>query len=294
VTVPRQTKLESLIRGGLLLIGHGTDDPAGVAETVELCRLVADMLPNVVVELAYLEHSLPTIAEAVERLADRLPGGIDCPVRAVPLMLAAAGHAKRDIPRQIMVAQKQNANIDISVASCLGHHPQIVAVSAMRYQQAINCANTELTTPGEQPPKKQVLLLVHRGSSDLDAVQQGLQLAPVRERLTPDAEIRSCFLARATPSLDDELAYWAEKKTDRVIIQPHLLFSGRLTEKLTRLVDTMKERHPRTEWILARHLGPSCQLALAVIDRSGFDACGLSRQGGSAQYGLPNPSTSEA
>ena len=56
---------------GIVVVGHGTADPVGAAETADTVAQVAAILPNVPVELGYLEVIEPTIAMAVERLADR-------------------------------------------------------------------------------------------------------------------------------------------------------------------------------------------------------------------------------
>ena len=76
---------------GLLVVGHGTTDEVGAAETRQVTDLVAGLLPGVPVELGFLELVSPTIHDAVARLASR-----GCrEVMAAPLLLFTAGHALR-------------------------------------------------------------------------------------------------------------------------------------------------------------------------------------------------------
>ena len=77
------------LRTGVLVIGHGTADPVGAAETRQVAATVASLMPDVPVELGFLEVIAPTIGDALARLAAR-----GCrSIVAAPLLLFAAGHA---------------------------------------------------------------------------------------------------------------------------------------------------------------------------------------------------------
>ena len=56
---------------GVLVIGHGTADPVGAAETRQVAATVASFIPAVPVELGFLEVIAPTIGDAITRLAAR-------------------------------------------------------------------------------------------------------------------------------------------------------------------------------------------------------------------------------
>jgi hypothetical protein len=58
-------------RCGLVVVGHGTADPLGAAETAAVTALVASRLPDVPVELGFLEVIEPAIGQALARLAAR-------------------------------------------------------------------------------------------------------------------------------------------------------------------------------------------------------------------------------
>jgi protoheme ferro-lyase len=75
---------------GVVVVGHGTANRVGAAETKSVVAQVDAILPNIPVELGYLEVIEPTIEMAVERLAAR-----GCKrVVALPILLFTAGHAK--------------------------------------------------------------------------------------------------------------------------------------------------------------------------------------------------------
>src|SRR5262245_58516381 len=85
---------------GLLLIGHGTRSAAGTRQFLALARSLAETVAPLPVEPAFLELQQPDINAAVTHVVCR---GIKRLV-TMPLLLFAAGHAKRDIPAQVSEA----------------------------------------------------------------------------------------------------------------------------------------------------------------------------------------------
>ena len=119
---------------GLLLVGHGTRDPGGVAELIKLADLVDSRLPDVAVRLGCLEFAQPTIQEALSLLIAK---GVDSLV-VVPVLLFAAGHAKHDIPQAIIESFSGGVTIPYVQAAHLGTHEQVIAQSAARYQETLS------------------------------------------------------------------------------------------------------------------------------------------------------------
>lgn len=85
---------------GLLVVGHGTRESAGLDEFRRLVGMLEAHLPQVPVEPCFLELAKPSIAEAAKRLVAR--GARH--VRVLPTLLFTAGHAERDIPQQVAAA----------------------------------------------------------------------------------------------------------------------------------------------------------------------------------------------
>lgn len=73
----------------LLLLAHGSSDPAASASVQAVRNRLAGLRPGIVCAAGFLERARPTAAEALATLPR--------PVVVVPLLLAAAFHARVDI-----------------------------------------------------------------------------------------------------------------------------------------------------------------------------------------------------
>ncbi len=145
----------------LLIIGHGTRDPEGLAEFRYLVDQVARQRTDWHVTGCCLELAEPSIAVAVDRLAVSGRSRI----RAMPLVLFSAGHAKRDIPDALAQAIARNPGVEIELCPPLGCNPAIVELSTERCQQAI-FGHSAIS------PDETLLILVGRGSSDAEALRR--------------------------------------------------------------------------------------------------------------------------
>lgn len=106
----------------LLLVAHGTRDPAGVRTAAELADAVAARLPGIAVRLAFADVCRPSVPEALAELAG--------PVTVVPAFLAAGYHVRVDLP-----AQLGNRN-DTCLTRPLGPAPGLVAAARDRLVEA--------------------------------------------------------------------------------------------------------------------------------------------------------------
>src|SRR3954463_14632376 len=120
---------------GLLLVGHGTRSDVGTRQFLALANALAQGLAPLPIAPAFLEMREPDIDAAVGRLLDH---GITRLV-TVPLLLFAAGHAKRDIPRQVSaaLARRGQSHIEQVQAAHLGCHPALIELSRLRMDEAI-------------------------------------------------------------------------------------------------------------------------------------------------------------
>jgi sirohydrochlorin cobaltochelatase len=214
------------------------------------------LAPNVV-EPAFLEMQQPDIRAAVGRLLDR---GIARLV-TVPLLLFAAGHAKRDIPFAVHSALrlKSAGHIEHFQAPHLGCHPALVELSQRRMQEATeDCVN-------HVEPSKMCLLLVGRGSTDDSATAEMHHFAQMRQAIC-DLKTEVAFLAMARPLLSDQLRHVDCQGYRRVIVQPHLLFDGELVESINQQVGEMIVSHRPTNWLIARPLVDSDSFVTPAAD----------------------------
>jgi sirohydrochlorin cobaltochelatase len=256
----------------LLIVGHGTRDPAGLAEFRSLAEQVARRKTDWHVAACYLELAEPSIGAAVEQLAAR---GLRR-IRAMPLVLFSAGHAKQDIPEALAQAVAQNPGVEIELCPPIGCHPQMVELSIERCRQALSDGKA---LPGQPPvsPDETLLVLVGRGSSDEEAIAQMHELAKLRRAAgaagkdIPFGRIDVAFAAVASPGIESVLEQAAHSGFRRIIVQPHLLFAGSVLSQIRRLVDRRRiaERGSRADrqWIVTDPAGPDARLVTAVIDR---------------------------
>jgi sirohydrochlorin ferrochelatase len=244
---------ENRTRPGLLVVGHGTRDPCGVAEFHAAVLQVADRLPHVVVRAGFLELTEPSIGEGLRLLSDK---GVTH-AAVVPLLLLDAGHAKQDIPAEIDRARTQLSFEQLQASPHLGLHERLLRLSADRAEEAV----------AEHGPAdaEYLLVLVGRGNRDPAAWEEMLEFA--RRRAAPKcADVRVAYLAMAQPSFDDVAHEVSRLPTQTVVVQPHLLFEGQMLASLKRRVAEL-DRESVQHWILARHLGPSPLLVDAIVDR---------------------------
>ena len=101
----------------LLLVAHGTRDPAGAVVTEQVAALARDAL-GVRVAACYVDVRRPTPADAVAEL--------DGPCVAVPMFLAAGYHVRTDVPAQLA------AFPEVRLAETFGPDPVLVAAAAER------------------------------------------------------------------------------------------------------------------------------------------------------------------
>lgn len=243
---------------GVVVVGHGTASTAGAAETAEVAARVAALLPGVPVELGFLEVIEPSIAVAVERLAAR-----GCrELVAAPLLLFAAGHARRDVP-EALAAAAVAAGMAARQAEPLGLHAALVEL-AMRRRRAALEARAAVAADDT------ALAVLGRGASDPGALGRLQEFTAAT--LAADAGWRPGlivhgFAAAARPTLDEALAAAAAAGPRRVVVHPHLLFQGHVEEQVSTAVDRARETWPSIDWVRVGRLGADPLVARAVVDR---------------------------
>jgi sirohydrochlorin cobaltochelatase len=199
-----------------------------------------------------LELSHPDIDTAVGRLVAL---GVKRLV-TMPLLLFAAGHVKRDIPKQVSAALARRGMDHVASAQAehLGCHPAIVELSRLRMEEV---ESRKSKVEGQMPtfdlrPSTfdSCLLLVGRGSRDESATAEMHEFARLRQVASGGIATAVAFLAMARPLLHEQLAKMAGCSFRRVIVQPHLLFCGELLDSLQQQVSAAARRRTDQQWIV--------------------------------------------
>jgi sirohydrochlorin cobaltochelatase len=240
----------------LILVGHGTRNEPGISEFHAVARWVAERLPGWPVEPAFLELAQPSLSDSLRRATE---AGAQQVVVA-PLLLFAAGHAKRDLPHAIAAALEGHRELEVRLAPHLGCHPALLELSALRYADSL--ANRPLVRASDT-----LLLMVGRGSRDPTANSEMAMFSRLRCEAEGVGWGETCFAALAEPSLERALAIVGRMPFRRVVIQPHLLFQGELLASIRHTVEVGVRRWPGIEWVLTSHLGSHPLLAEAIVAR---------------------------
>ena len=255
---------------GVVVVGHGTANPVGAAETKNIVAQVDAILPNIPVELGYLEVIEPTIEMAVERLAAR-----GCKkVVALPILLFAAGHAKQDVPQALQEAVARQG-LSVTQADPLGLHEQVISLARRRFYEAI-----EGLAPIEGG--SEALLVIGRGSSDPTASHQLWGFV----RSTYSSMVRVAkhrfaisFVAAAKPTMSEAvdqlmLEINGRPSVRRVVLHPHLLFHGHVENQVEKYLEKAQSQFPSVEWVKVARLGAAPEVADALVDRGLRYLCG--------------------
>ena len=255
---------------GVVVVGHGTANPVGAAETKRVVTQVDAILPNIPVELGFLEVIEPTIEMALGRLAAQ-----GCKrVVALPILLFSAGHAKQDVPQSLREAAARYG-LSVTQADPLGLHGGIINLARQRFYEAME---------GLAPIHggSEALIVIGRGSSDATASHQLWRFVrSTYSSLVCVAKHRFAisFVAAARPTMReavDQVMLGANGRlpVKRVVLHPHLLFHGHVENQVEGHLEKMRSRFPSVEWVKVSRLGAAPEVAEALVDRGLISLCG--------------------
>jgi sirohydrochlorin cobaltochelatase len=241
--------------GALLIVGHGTSDPAGVAEFRSFVSRVGRRLAADQVDVAggFIELSAPAVTEAWGELTARGHRRL----AAVPLVLVAAGHAKGDIPAALERETRRHPGTGYAFGRPLGPHPILLDLLEHRIDEVVDPADRPDTT----------VLLVGRGSTDPDANAEVCKMARLLQETRGYASVETAFVSLATPAVPAGLDRARRLGARRVVVAPYFLFDGVLPQRVIRQSVEFGQSHPELEVRLAAHLGDTPELAELVVQR---------------------------
>jgi sirohydrochlorin cobaltochelatase len=243
---------------GILLVGHGTRDANGTREFFELTARLAEHVAPIPVEGCLLEFQQPTIPEGWHRLVER---GVKR-VLVTPLLLFAAGHARQDIPEAIAACAEQTPDVSHQQSPPLSRSGPIINLLTQRIDQAARRA-------GLARDPSTALVMVGRGSHHPCATSDMRVLGEIVGTRVGFSVLDVGFYAMAEPKLPEVLDRVAASPAVRsIVVQPHLLFQGRLFDAIRRQVDEAASRHPDVSFATGDYLGPTEEVAHAIAARA--------------------------
>jgi sirohydrochlorin cobaltochelatase len=244
----------------LLLAGHGSADPAGAASFEALISRVAALLTPALVDVAggFIELSRPPLSAAVAELASRGHNR----VVAVPVVLAAAGHAKGDIPAALDLQGERHPGLSFAYGRPLAPHPLLLGLLAARI--------ADVQRRGAHGAA--AVLVVGRGSTDPDANADLFKTSRLlwethgrggdRFTLTETA-----FVSLARPGVGDGLERCRSLGARRVIVARYFLFPGVLPDRVASQARAYATAHPELDIHCSGVLGDCDELAEVIVQR---------------------------
>jgi sirohydrochlorin ferrochelatase len=194
----------------LLVIGHGSRDPGGVAEYWRFVDLVT-RATDIPVGGGFIELSEPDLDTAIDKL---VADGAEHVV-AVPLVLLGAGHMKLDGPAALTRARQRHAHVRFDYGRALGIHPLVLDLAADRI-----------------PRETDAVVVVGRGSSDPDANADLYKISRLLQDATGVAVVEPAFVSLADPRVPVAVERCRRLGADRVAVVPYFLFTGVLVERI--------------------------------------------------------------
>ncbi len=181
----------------LILVAHGTRDPAGARTVASLASLVAARLP-VEVRVAYADVRAPDVTAVLSE--------VDGPAVVVPAFLSSGYHVRVDVPDQVARSGRDTGR-DTVVTPAFGPAPELVSAAYSR-----------LVSAGWRPGDEVVLAAA--GSSDPRALAEVARAAHLLASRV-GAPVRVGY-ATGSPQIDSVVA----RSRGRVAVASWLLAPG--------------------------------------------------------------------
>ena len=252
----------------LVIAAHGTRDESGVAECRALAGRVANKLPDVPVELGFVELAEPKIPEAVQAAVAQAPGVSEEPTEGeqpvaavvVPLMFNTGGHVREDIPEAI-----DEGRGDARVAYSAPLLPDV------RMRRALDRRLAETLAAGEGREqwraRDTAVVLVGRGALVADANASHYTLTRMFWEENDLARVEPAFIQVTRPSVPEALTALHAQGAQQIVVQGNFLFPGLLHVWMTEQVQAWQASHPGVEIRVAPVIGDCDEVAEVVVDR---------------------------
>jgi len=233
---------------GLLLVGHGSRSDEGATEMQALGKLVGDALPEVVVDVGFLEMTDPPAGAVLDELA-----ASGCRrVVVLPLVLLGAGHAKSDVPAVVLEARQRHPGLHVHFGSPLGISRDLVEVLGASLHDA----------GGADLP----LLVIARGTSDPDANGDAHKVTRLLGEWAGSPFVHTAFTGVTNPSVGDGLAVFERLGYRRMAVAFWFLCTGILVERARGEIAEFSAA-TGIEVVDAGYLGPDPRVVPAIAER---------------------------
>ncbi|WP_231618899.1 sirohydrochlorin chelatase [Nonomuraea sp. SBT364] len=233
-----------------MAVAHGSRDPRAAATVEALLEEVRRARPGLPVRSAYLDHSAPSLGQALHGLTEAV---------VLPLLLTEAYHSRVDLPAALNEARARDPRLRVHYGATLGPHPLLTSTLERRLAEAG-------VPPGDPDT---AVVLVSAGSSDAraNAVIAGMARAwelgagPAAPPGWAGGRAGAAVPPAAGPAPAEAVALLRRAGAPRVAVAPYLLAPGYFADKVRR--DTLAAGAD----VVAGVLGPAPELAQVALER---------------------------
>lgn len=227
----------------ILLVGHGSREPAGNREIEEFMRLWRARQPGWRIEVCFIEFADVLLDEGLDIAAANAGR-----VVVLPLILNAAGHVKMEIPGHIGAARVRHPDTEFVYAPHLGACDPILGILRRRLHQAMRA----LDMPD---PRTTGVILLARGSSDRMA---NGEVAKMARWLWEEGEhelVDIAFTGITHPRLERVVQRQVRCGMTQIVVLPCYLFTGTLIRRIERQVEHLKTQYPHIRFARGEYFG---------------------------------------
>lgn len=245
----------------ILLMGHGSSDPDGVREFLDLVEAVRGAAPaGRPIEAGVLEFAgagVPSIQEAI----DRCVSAGATRVRAVPVLLFNAGHARNDMPAQVALARARHPALDLRLAPPLGVHPALLQIAEERLFELV-------ARLPEGRAEDTAVLLVGRGTADAEANGDLYKIGRWLWERNGFNLVECCFSGMTTPLVPAGIDRCVRLGARRILVIPYFLNTGVLVKRIQAQAWAARRTYPDVEIAVGDHFGIHPKLIDLLLQRA--------------------------
>jgi Uncharacterized conserved protein len=207
----------------LVAVAHGSRDPRAAVTIEAVLAEVRGARPELHATAAYLDHTAPTLPQALYGLTSSAPGQTGpYTVVVLPLLLTEAYHSRVDIPAALDAVSARHPRVRVRYGPALGPHPLLLRALERRLAEA-GVATGDPDT---------AVVLVSAGSSDRRANDVIARLARRWARERHWWSVTAAYASAAFPTPEQEVARLRRAGAPRIAVAPYLLAPGHFSDKI--------------------------------------------------------------
>lgn len=243
----------------ILLVGHGSRNPAGNAEIETFHQQWQAQHPDWRIELCFIELAPVLLPEGLNSAAKDAEKVI-----VVPLIISAAGHVKVEIPEFIAEARLQNPTVEFIYAPHLGSNETMLDILQKQLQAT-------LKTLAMPDPKTTGVIVLGRGSSDKVANGELAKLARWLFEETEHELVDIAFTGVTYPRLETAVQRQTQLGMTQIVVLPYYLFSGLLIDRIAAQMARLTTQYPQIAFASSTYFGFDAAI-FKLLDTRIFEA----------------------